>query len=228
MMKSAAGRILLLSLFLVPVRAVWAQDEPNDNPKFNTNLGLPISTPLNPTARFAGHGAGVIYGAGYNFTRRHGVFAEFMWDWLNPGGNRLTPIQVALQLNSISAHSNLYALTGNYRFELRGVARGIYFVAGGGWYVRKSSLSRVVVTGNSISCTPVWLWWGANCSSGLVTANQTLVSASSSALGANGGFGFTARVGDAPYRVYVEARYHYAPTRNVNSQLVITTIGIRY
>jgi hypothetical protein len=228
-MKYVARGLLFVSfLLLIPPGAVWAQGEPDDNPKFNSNLGLPVSTPLNPTARFAGHGAGVIYGAGYNFTRRHGVFAEFMWDWLNPGGNRLSPIQAALQLNNISAHSNLYALTGNYRFELRGAAKGIYFIAGGGWYIRHSSLTNVVVTGNTISCTPVWLWWGATCTSGLVTANQTLVSSSSSAMGANGGIGFTVRVGDAPYRFYIESRYHYAPTRYVNTQLIVTTIGIRY
>jgi hypothetical protein len=62
----------------------------------------------------------------------------------------------------------------------------------------------------------------------LVTADQTLRSSSSSAFGANGGIGFTVRVGDAPWRVYVESRYHYAPTHRINTQLVITTVGIRY
>jgi hypothetical protein len=220
--------LLLLSLLLASDKIVWAQEGSEDNPKFNTNLGLPLSAPLNPTARFAGPGAGVTYGAGYNFTRRHAVFGEFMWDWLNPGGGGLTPIRAALQLNNISGHSNLFALTANYRFEQRGQSRGIYFIAGGGLYVRRSSLTKVVVTGNSISCTPEWLWWGADCTSGLVTANQTLLHSSSSAMGANGGIGFTARVGDAPYRIYVESRYHYAPTRKINTQLITTTVGIRY
>lgn len=229
-MTSAAGRLLLLGLLLIPESAIRAQEEGggDDNPKFNTNLGWPVSAPLNPIAQFAGAGTGVIYGAGYNFTRRHGVLGEFMWDWLNPGGGALTPVRVALQLNDISAHSNLYALTANYRFELRGRALGIYFIGGGGWYVRKSSLSKVVVTGTTVTCTPVWLWWGAACSSGIVTANQTLLSSSSSALGGNAGIGFTARVGDAPYRMYVETRYHYANTRTINTQLVVATVGIRY
>jgi hypothetical protein len=229
-MTSAVSRLLLLGLLLIPGRAIRAQEEEegNDDPKFNTNLGWPVTAPLNPIAQFAGAGTGVIYGAGYNFTRRHGVLGEFMWDWLNPGAGALTPIRAVLQLNDISGHSNLYALTANYRFELRGRTLGMYFIAGGGWYVRKSSLTKVVVTGNTVTCTPVWLWWGATCTSGVVTANQTLVSSSSGALGGNAGIGFTARVGDAPYRIYVETRYHYADSRTINTQLVVTTVGIRY
>jgi hypothetical protein len=228
-MKSSVCRLLVLGLFLVSGKAIRAQEEAeNDDPKFNTNLGFPISAPLNPMAQFAGAGTGVIYGAGYNFSRRHGVVGEFMWDWLNPGGGALTPVRAALQLNDINGHSNLYSLSANYRFELRGRALGIYFIGGGGWYVRKSSLSKVVVTGNTVTCTPVWLWWGAACSSGTVTANQTVLSSSSSALGGNAGIGFTARVGDAPYRMYVETRYHYANTRTINTQLIVATVGIRY
>jgi hypothetical protein len=40
--------------------------------------------------------------------------------------------------------------------------------------------------------------------------------------------GLTARVGKAPNRLYVEARYHYAATGGVNTQLVGISFGIRY
>jgi hypothetical protein len=220
-MKSAVSKLLLVSLLLTSI--MWAQEEqPNDTRKSNAHLGLPISVPLNPMAQFAKPGTGLIYGVGYNFTKRHAVIGEFMWDWLHPSASALAGVA------NLNGHSNLYVLTGNYRFERRGKALGTYLIAGGGWYMRHSSLSTTVVTGNAVTCTPAWLWWGATCTSGLVTANQTLKSSSSSAFGANGGIGFTVRVGDAPWRVYVESRYHYAPTRPINTQLVITTIGIRY
>jgi len=221
-MRSAVNTFLLV-LLLFSSATMWAQEEePNDNRKSNGHLGLPISAPLNPMGQIARPGIGVIYGAGYNFTRRHAVIGEFMWDWLHPSVSGLTGTP------NLNGHSNLYALTGNYRFELRGKALGAYFIAGGGWYARKSSLTTPVVTGNSIKCTPTWLWWGATCTAGLVAADRTLRSSSSSALGANGGIGFTVRVSDAPWRFYVESRYHYAPTRHINTQLVTTTIGIRY
>lgn len=221
-MNSAVTKFLVLGL-LVTSFSLWAQDEePNDNRKSNGHLGLPISIPLNPTGQLATAGTGVIYGAGYNFTRRHAVIGEFMWDWLHPNVNRLPGI------TSAKAHSQLYTLTANYRFELRGERFGTYFIAGGGWYLRHSSLTQTVVSGESVTCTQEWLWWGATCSSGVVTNEHTLRSSSSSNLGANGGVGFTLRVGDAPWRVYLESRYHYAPSRFVNTQLVITTVGIRY
>jgi hypothetical protein len=61
-----------------------------------------------------------------------------------------------------------------------------------------------------------------------VSASQTLASATSSALGGNAGGGVTFRVGGAPYRIYAEARYHYAPTRNINTQFVTVALGLRY
>ena len=226
-MKRASG-ILLMGFILAATGMLVAQEDAEENPKLNTNLGLPISVPLNPIGRFAGTGIGLVYGAGYNFNRRNAVTAEFLYDWLNPGGGAFTPIRAALQKNDISGHSDLYSLTANYRFELRGKSLGMYFIAGGGLYIRRSKLSKVVQNGTITSCTSAWLYWGYTCTSGIVTVDQTLASASSSTLGANGGIGFTVRVGDAPYRMYVETRYHYAPTRNINTQLVMATFGIRY
>jgi hypothetical protein len=226
-MKRASG-IFLMGFILAAAGMLAAQEDAEENPKLNTNLGLPISVPLNPIGRFAGTGIGLVYGAGYNFNRRNAVTAEFMYDWLNPGIGAFTPIRAALQKNDISGHSDLYSLTANYRFELRGKSLGMYFIAGGGLYIRRAKLTKVVQTGTTTSCTSAWLYWGYTCTSGIVTVDQTLASASSSTLGANGGIGFTVRVGDAPYRMYVETRYHYAPTRNINTQLVMATFGIRY
>ena len=182
-MKNPMASLLLLVLTLAP-QIGRAQDEPDDNPKFNTNLGWPISAPLGSGSRVSGVGTGLTYGAGYNFTRRHALVGEFLWDWLNPVGN---------------GHSDLYTFTGNYRFELRGRLLGAYLIAGGGWYWRRSSIPDLAVFGSS-----------------------------SHALGGSAGAGFTIRVGDAPYRFYFESRYHYAPTKPINTRLIVSTIGIRY
>jgi len=44
----------------------------------------------------------------------------------------------------------------------------------------------------------------------------------------NVGAGFTIKVGEPSYRVYIEPRYHYAPTQNVSTHLLEMTLGIRY
>jgi hypothetical protein len=60
-----------------------------------------------------------------------------------------------------------------------------------------------------------------------VITNMTVANSGLNAFGVNGGIGFTIRVGDAPYRIYVETRYHYAPTRDISTQLLAFTFGLR-
>lgn len=220
--------LLLLAVSLGVYGTCLAQDEENDNPRGNVQLGTTLGGGLNPTARFSNFAWGLTTGAGYNFSRRHAVIGEFMWNHLFMGGSAVNVIRLATQDPTIDSKGDLFAVSGNYRFELRGKALGTYLIAGGGWYHRTASLSHRITTGKNIGCEPTWLWWGFSCSSGIVTAGQTILSSSSSALGVNGGIGFTARVGDAPYRVYVESRYHYAPTKAVNTQFIVVSVGIRY
>jgi hypothetical protein len=207
---------------------VGYEQEGDDDPRANVNVGAPLVLPLNPTARAVNLGFGFIVGSGYNFTRRHGLVGEFLWNNLFPTNEAIAKVRKALNNPKLDASARVMSLTGNYRFELRGRTLGTYFIGGGGLYYRKTSLSQTVTTGNGISCTPYWVWWGFTCTSGTVDSNQTLGSWASTAGGVNGGIGFTARVSEAPYRVYVESRYHYAPNTRVNLQLIEVSVGIRY
>jgi hypothetical protein len=167
-------------------------------------------------------------GGGYNFNRHHALVSEVMWNDLLPTNEALAKLRTALNDQSVDAHASLAALNGNYRFEMRGKNLGTYIMGGAGLYYRHTSLSQKVATGSTITCTPEWEWWGYTCTSGVVTANQTIGSWGASAGGYNGGFGFTARVGDPPYRFYAESRYHYVPDNRVNLQLIEISFGIRY
>ena len=222
-------KILLWMCLVVVPSSIHAQRGPeNDDPSFADNLGLTTSLPLHPTSKYVSAGLGVDYGAGYNFDRRNALIGEFMWNWLYPTDAALQPLRVALQSPNIGGHGDLFALTANYKFELRGKLLGAYLIGGGGWYHRRASLTKQIPSGTSITCDPVWFWWGYSCSSGIVTTNLTVANSSSNAFGANAGIGFTIRVGEAPYRFYIESRYHYAPTKNISTQLVAFTFGFRY
>jgi len=220
--------LLWMCLLVVPnsIHAQWGSE--NDDPTFTDNMGLTTSLPLHPTSQYMSAGLGVNVGAGYNFDRRNALIGEFMWNWLYPTDAALQPIRIAAQSPNISGHGNLFALTANYKFELRGKLLGAYLIGGGGWYHRTTSLTKEIPSGTSTVCQPVWLWWGYSCSSGIVTRDVTVASSSSSTFGANGGIGFTIRVGEAPYRFYLESRYHYAPTKNISTQFVAFTFGVRY
>lgn len=229
MQRSVISRAII-GIAVIAILPCWAaaQGEGDDNPRGNTNLGFTITAPLDPTGKIATSGVGMTAGAGYNFTRRHAIVSEFMWNHLFIDNSAIGAIRDAAQNSGVTAGSDVYSFTGNYRFELRGKALGTYLIGGGGWYLRRAHMSETVTTGQSIICSPELLWWGFSCETGTVTANQTVKGSSSNALGFNGGIGFTARVGDAPYRIYVESRYHYAPTKGISTQLATITVGIRY
>lgn len=126
----------------------------NDNPDLNTNLGVNICPPLNPTARYANTGWGLSVGAGYNFDRRNAVMGEFMWSWLFSTHGALQPIRDAVQPSGLDGHAEVFALTANYRIELRGKKFGTYFIGGGGWYQRFTDLTKARPIGTGITCDP--------------------------------------------------------------------------
>lgn len=224
-MTCVKGVLIGMSLVMFACCRLSAQDGCE---KVNSNFGVSATAPVNPTAQYLNHGWGLTGGGGYNFNCHHSIIFELTWNRASPTEGVLQPLQAAAQTNNLTGRSNLYAWTGSYRFELQGKEFGAYVIGGGGLYHRTTNLSVPVNSGTSTTCTPAWLWWGFTCVSGIVTADQQVASASSTAFGANGGLGFTARVGEAPYRLYVESRYHYAPTKNVSTQMVIISFGIRY
>jgi hypothetical protein len=217
-----------VGLLLTACCTVSSQDEGDNGPRTDVNLGMPLSGPVTPIGQSTNFGWGVTVGGGHTFTWKQAIGREFVWSHLFVPGSTLAPVRAALQNSNSNASGELYMLTGYYRFELRGETLGTYLAAGGELYHPPASLSQRVTKGTNITWEPTREWWGFSCSSETVTSNQTLRSSTPTALGLNGGFGFTVSVGGAPYRVYVESRYHYAPTRGINPQLVTVTLGIRY
>ena len=226
--KCTATLAMLLIIASCSTLLSAQDDDFDEDSKINTNLGVPLTVPVNPTARFTNFGWGVTLGAGYNMTPRNAFIGEFLWNRLYPSSSAITPLRLVLHSRSLNGHGNLIGITGNYRYELRGRALGAYLIGGVGFYYRNMTLDQEVVTGSTIACTPEWVFWGFVCSSGVVSSDQTLASTSSAAAGFNGGMGFTIKVGEPRYRVYIEARYHYAATTPNNTQLIPITFGIRF
>jgi hypothetical protein len=226
--KLKGSSLILFVMALTATQLLRAQEDCGNDCGLNTNLAIILNTPVSSSAEIVGTGWGIVGGAGYNFNRRNAVVGEFLWNRVYPSGGALQPLQTALQSSNLKGNTDFYALTGDYRFELRGRLLGTYLIGGGGWYFRNTWLSEEVKPGIGTPCSPAWRWFGYTCTSGTVNVGQPPVTSSTNALGANGGVGFTARVGEAPYRFYAEARYHYAPTKNMSTQFIAITLGIRY
>jgi hypothetical protein len=225
-MRCAAWILVCTSIWVLPLQAQHNESEIFS--RLNSNVAFTLSPPLGPTARYATALGGVTYGVGYNFSKRHSVLAEIMWNALSPTSQALAPIRATPQNNDLTGHGNLAALTANYRLQLERTVFGAYFIAGGGVYYRDASLSQQVVVGNSVSCSPAWLWWGFTCASGTVTSHQALAGSSSTAPGGNVGIGFTVRIPDSRYKFYIESRYHYATNRGVATHVIPITVGVRF
>jgi Outer membrane protein beta-barrel domain len=223
-MKRIRDILAVISLLVVACGVLHAQD---DFEKINAHVGALVSIPLSPTSKYVHTGWGLIGGAGYNFSSHHSVVAEFMWNRLYATDSGIQPLRTTSQTR-VDGQSNLYALTGNYEYQIPGKVFGAYFIGGGGLYYRITNLSKRINSGAGTACEPGWVWWGFSCVSGNVTSNQSVGSASSTAFGINAGGGLTARVGQSPYRLYLESRYHYAPNKNISTQLVTISFGIRY
>jgi hypothetical protein len=206
----------VLAVFTVPL---LAQDG-----TFTFNMGGGVSTPLNPTAQYAGTSGNFVAAAGVRINKKNSVIGEFMWSGLPPNVSILHPVSAPF------GNINLYSLTANYRYDLDrlgGSRFGVYTIVGGGWYYRYASVDKNYVVPPATPCQPIYTWWGYACDSGYVYT-ATVAYKGSSAGGLNGGGGFTIRIKDSPWKFYTEARYHYAFHPGIASTVIPVTFGLRY
>jgi len=215
-----SGRILMLSLVATTMSIpVFAQ-----NNYLTVNMGGGVTTPLNPTAQYAGTSGHFVGAAGYRINKTSSIIGEFMVSGLPPN------IFVVQPINAPFGAIHLYTMTANYRFEASSINRsrfGVYGTIGGGWYYRYAKIDKNFILPPGTVCDPIYTWWGYGCSAGTVFT-ATVANKGVSSGGLNGGVGFTIRFGDSPWKFYTESRYHYAFSAGIPSTLVPVTLGVRF
>jgi hypothetical protein len=196
-----------------------------DDPKLNVNFGAGVTTPLNPTAQYAGLSGNFLAGVGYNINRKHALIGEFLWAGLPPNRFVIHPVDAPF------GNINLYSLTANYRYQFDRIARsrfGVYTILGGGWYYRYSTVDKNYVAPPFTVCAPVYTYWGYACDDGGYVYSQTVAYKGRSAGGVNAGLGFTIGISDSGWKIFMESRYHYAWHDTVPTTLIPVTFGIRF
>lgn len=192
---------------------------------FTFNMGGGITTPLNPTGKFAGTSGNFVTAAGYRINKKNAIIGEFMWSGLSPNLFVLQPA------GAPSASVNLNTLTANYRYSFDSIHDsrfGVYAIAGGGWYYRHANVDKNYVVPPTTPCLPIYGWYGYTCDPNGYVVTQTIASRGSSAGGVNGGVGFTVGLGSSAWKFYTEARYHYAFSPAIPTTLVPVTFGLRF
>jgi hypothetical protein len=202
----AAATVILFGLTVLP--QVAAQQK--DFSKFTMGGSIGLSNPLGKSSDLFDVGYLATIGAGYNFSKKLGVIAEY-------GYNRMGIDQKAADAlagissttgSAVAATGKVWAITGNAIMRANRPGKvNFYGIGGAGIYQRRVLLSVTKTTGTSTQ-----------------TTSATLIS---SAFGINfgGGFTFDAFKG---FKGYVEARYHHAFTKDTDVQLLPISIGFRW
>jgi Outer membrane protein beta-barrel domain len=189
---------------------------------YNLNFGGGPGFPLGRTSDFTNISYNLVAGGGPNLLPHLKMNAEFMFHGL--------PVQRKIidQLGVSDVKGRFYSVTGNLILGTS-VRRGksAYLIAGGGWYRRTVEAKQTVLKAGEV-CEPAWIWWDVQCVNGIVPADVTVGSRTSSADGFNVGGGLAFALGDSGANFYAEVRYHQAFTRNVDTVVLPLTFGVRW
>ena len=218
--STVALTVFLCAAWFSPLRG---QDQ--ELRRLNFNIGGGLSVPVNPTARYVGVNGNGAAGVGVNVDRYSSLEGDFLWVGLPPLHTLTRPTYTP------DVSVNLFALTGQYRFHLDGIAEspfGFYLLAGGGWYYRDTGLDRHFVVPPATVCQPIYNYWGLACNAEGYVYPAYSRSQGSGAGGVNGGVGFTIRFPHTGWKFFAESRYHYVWSTYVRTTFVPVTFGFRY
>jgi len=215
--------------FIATVSPLLCADDFHFDRKGTIYIGGGAGIPMHPTSQYATTAGAAVAGAGFDFNKEHSIVGEFMWVGLTPNRASLPPVVNPLiaGTNVAGASSDLFAGTANYMYRREGHRFGVYGIGGGGWYYRHAELTQKIVQPGT-PCSVNLLYWGYTCTSGSVVLDNTIVSKGASAFGGNVGFGITIRLVDSGEKFYIESRYHYAPTKNVSTNVLPIIFGFRW
>ena len=208
--------VLISALLCLPC---MAQQEA---PKFNFDIGGGIGLPASTLSNYINSGGDFVVGGGVNMGQFLGFNAEYMYQ-------DLPPKQSVIALTGApggSARQN--SITGNVLVHsLERHKFGFYGIGGIGWYHRSWELTAPTLAIGT-TCLPSYAFWGVVCTNGLVSATQVLQSGSANAFGWNFGGGLDYRLGESHFKIYAEARVHYAYYSGINSRVIPLTFGVRF
>ncbi len=203
----------------------YRQYPQNGEPLFHhlaIDAGAGFDAPLGNTTRAQNFGFNVKLGAGYNFSHRVGVLAEYEFhDASIPNS-----VLAAEQAPQGNVHLWGFSLDPIFYYKTSG-AWGGYVTGGAGFYRKLTSFNQPVFLGTVcdfyFGCFPEF-------------GTQLVSHFSSNQAGLNFGTGFTHNLGEGGAKVFAEARYLWvnSPNSNGNSpgsgtvSMIPVTFGIRF
>jgi opacity protein-like surface antigen len=212
-----AACVLTLSL-LLPAQTTNTTTPPEQRITFNAGGGF--TSPTGKIGDDLNRGWNVTAGAGLNATPMFSLGLQYLYNGFG------IPTAVANQFGATAADAHIWALTVNPTLKLSTFhAVQPYLVGGVGYYRRTSETTEPAL----VTTTGVTPFAVVNVTQ---PANVVTSTHSRSSIGGNAGLGFAFGVGHNVYgttpQIFVEARYHYAPTAQFPIRMIPVTFGIRF
>jgi hypothetical protein len=184
---------------------------------FTGFVGGGFTTPINPIGSRLDNGWNISAGAGVNATHHVGVMLDFLY---NENGINST------FLNQVQAPNGTVRVWGFTLDPIIHVTQegpvDFYVTGGGGIYHRTVEYTQPVLAQGTFFDP----WFGFYPAA--FGTNQIIGSYGQYKGGVDGGVGMSFKLGSSNVKAFAEARYHHIYTRNVGTDIIPVTFGLRW
>ncbi len=203
---------LLVSLTCLATAPTWAQFS-----HFTGYVGGGFTQPVNPIARRLDPGWNIAAGVGTNVNTHFGINLDFMYNQMGINSSFLN------QAGAPDGNVHVWGFTLDPVIHVAEDGPVDFYITGGGGIYNRT----VEYTQPGVSTGLFFDPWFGYYPAAFGT-NQVLGSFSQYKAGVDGGAGFSVRLGPSRVKAFAEARYHHIFTRNVATDIIPVTFGLRW
>jgi len=211
LIRTAASAALVVSL----AGPAAAQHEEQG---WTGNIGAGFTSLVGSMNTRLDNGWNISFGAGYHITSRFSFGVQAMYNGLSVNSSTLR------QLAAPDGNARIWAITAEPRLTFgRRYKFTPYIVGGVGYYRRVVEFTQPTLVPVNVF-DPFFFTFNPV----LIRANVVLGRFIRDGVGGNAGAGFQIPIGQTGFKIFAEARFHYAGDGSIPTRMVPFTVGLRY
>jgi len=184
---------------------------------FTGFVGGGFTSPINPLGSRIDNGWNISAGAGVNATHHVGVMVDFIFNQ-----NGINPTSLG-QAQAPDGSVRVWGFTLDPVFHVTQEGPIDFYVTGGGGIYHRTVEYTQPTLSQGTFFDPFFGFYPAN-----FVTNQVIGSFGQTKGGLDAGVGMSFKLGRAKVKAFAEARYHHIYTRNVATDLLPITFGLRW
>jgi hypothetical protein len=207
-----------LAAFVLILLATRPYSQAQDEHGYTFDGGAGFSPLVSDISTRLDNGWHVTFGGGYNFTSHFTTTLNYTYHGFGVSD------KVLAEAKEPDGNAHLWSITVDPKLRLNPHNKIDPYVVGGvGYYRRTVEFTRPVL----LSVVIFDPFFGGFFNT-VVQTNQVLGDITRGGIGGSLGGGFDVKLRKTGFKVFVEARYHYADTGRVATRMVPLTVGIRW